>query len=112
MHLLRIEYLKESFWESLRGVVSDLRLRGSAAQTGNTNIGNYPYVGSFGSAPYGVQGGISYSNFGNDNLKWESQTKLDFGFDLGLYDNRYNLSAAYWIQDNEDIILQAPTAPS
>ena len=103
---------EESFWESLRGVVSDLRLRGSAAQTGNTNIGNYPYVGSFGSAPYGVQGGISYSNFGNDNLKWESQTKLDFGFDLGLYDNRYNLSAAYWIQDNEDIILQAPTAPS
>ena len=103
---------EEPFWDGLRSVVSDLRLRGSAAQTGNTNIGNYPYVGSFGSAPYGAQGGIAYSNFGNDNLKWESQTKLDFGFDLGLYDNRYNLSAAYWIQDNEDIILQAPTAPS
>ncbi len=54
---------EESFWDGLREMVSDLRLRGSAAQTGNTNIGNYPYVGSFGSAPYGAQGGIAYSNF-------------------------------------------------
>ncbi len=103
---------EESFWDGLRDVVSDFRLRGSAAQTGNTNIGNYPYVGSFGSALYGSQNGISYSNFGNDLLKWEAQTKLDFGFDLGLYNNKYTLSAAYWIQDNDDIILQAPTAPS
>ena len=61
---------------------------------------------------YGSQNGIAYSNFGNDGLKWEAQTKIDFGFDLGLKNNKYNLSAAYWIQDNDDIILQAPTAPS
>ena len=61
---------------------------------------------------YGTQNGIAYNNFGNDLLKWESQTKTDFGFDLGLKNNRYNLSVAYWIQDNDDIILQAPTAPS
>ncbi|MBL0100933.1 MAG: TonB-dependent receptor [Saprospiraceae bacterium] len=61
---------------------------------------------------YGSQNGIAYNNFGNDGLKWEAQTKIDFGFDLGLKNNKYNLSAAYWIQDNDDIILQAPTAPS
>ncbi|MBK7220556.1 MAG: TonB-dependent receptor [Saprospiraceae bacterium] len=103
---------EESYWESLKDVISDFRLRGSFAQTGNTNIGNYPYVGSYGSGLYGAQNGIAYNNFGNDLLKWESQTKTDFGFDLGLKDNRYNLSVAYWIQDNDDIILQAPTAPS
>ncbi|MFZ1702701.1 MAG: TonB-dependent receptor [Saprospiraceae bacterium] len=103
---------EEPFWENVSNVISDFRIRGSVAQTGNTNIGNYPYVGSYGSALYGTQNGISYNNFGNDELKWEAQTKLDFGVDFGIIDNRYNLSVAYWIQDNDDIILQAPVAPS
>lgn len=103
---------EEDFWDSAKDVVSDFRIRGSFAQTGNTNIGNYPYIGSYGSAQYGTQNGISYSNFGNDGLKWESQSKLDLGFDMGLYNNRYNISFAYWSQDNDDIILAAPTPPS
>lgn len=103
---------EEGFWDSMKESISDFRIRGSWAQTGNTNIGNYPYIGSYGSAPYGAQNGIGYSNFGNDKLKWETQTKLDFGFDMGFDNNRYNLTAAYWSQDNNDIILQAPTAPS
>lgn len=103
---------EEGFWEPLSEVVSDLRLRGSFAEVGNTSIGNYPYIGSYSSALYGSQNGIAYNNFGNDQLKWESQKKFDFGFDLGLLNNRYNLSFAYWIQDNDDIILNAPTAPS
>lgn len=103
---------EESFWEGLKTVISDFRLRGSFAEVGNTAIGNYPYIGSYGSALYGTQTGIAYSNFGNDGLRWEAQKKYDFGFDLGLLDNRINASLAYWIQDNDDIILQAPTPPS
>ncbi len=103
---------QEGFWDGLRDVISDLRLRGSYAVTGNTSIGNYPYVGSFGSALYGVQNGIAYSNFGNDKLRWEEQAKTDVGLDIGLLNNRFNISVAYWIQDNKDVILQAPTAPS
>lgn len=103
---------EEGFWGGLRDVISDFRLRGSFAEVGNTSIGNYPYIGSYGSAQYGSQNGIAYSNFGNDQLRWESQKKYDGGFDLGLFNNRYNVSLAYWVQDNDDIILQAPTAPS
>ncbi|MBK8701909.1 MAG: SusC/RagA family TonB-linked outer membrane protein [Saprospiraceae bacterium] len=103
---------EESFWDSMEDYISDFRIRGSYAQTGNTSIGNYPYIGSYGSGLYGTQNGIAYNNFGNDQLKWESQTKTDLGFDVGFDNNRYNLSVAYWTQDNDDIILQAPTAPS
>ncbi len=103
---------EEPFWEGLKKVVSDFRLRGSFAEVGNTNIGNYPYIGSYSAALYGTQTGIGYNNFGNDGLRWEAQKKYDFGFDLGLLDNRINASLAYWIQDNDDIILQAPTPPS
>ncbi|MCB0533264.1 MAG: TonB-dependent receptor [Lewinellaceae bacterium] len=104
---------EEGFWGgSLANVVSDLRLRGSYAEVGNVRIGNYPYIGSYGSAPYGLQNGITYNNFGNDGLQWESQKKMDFGVDFGLFDGRINASVAYWRQDNDQIILSAPTAPS
>lgn len=103
---------EEPFWQGLSNVISDFRLRGSFAEVGNTSIGNYPYIGSYGSAQYGNQNGIAYNNFGNDQLKWEAQKKFDAGFDMGLFGNRYNISFAYWMQDNADIILQAPTAPS
>lgn len=104
---------QESFWGGgLAKVISDFRIRGSYAEVGNTDIGFYPYVGSYGAAQYGSQNGIGYNNFGNDQLRWEAQQKLDFGFDMGLFDNRINLAFAYWAQDNADIILEAPTAPS
>lgn len=104
---------EEGFWgEALSNVISDLRLRGSYAEVGNVRIGNYPYIGSYGSAPYGLQNGITYNNFGNDGLQWEAQKKLDFGVDFGLFDSRINASVAYWRQDNDQIILSAPTAPS
>lgn len=104
---------EEAFWGgSLADVISDLRIRGSYAEVGNTNIGNYPYIGSYGSAQYGSQNGIGFSNFGNEKLVWEAQQKLDFGIDLGLFQNRIIASIAYWTQDNADIILQAPTPPS
>lgn len=103
---------EEPFWGGFKSVISDLRIRGSFAEVGNTSIGNYPYIGSYSSAQYGSQNGIAYSNFGNDQLKWEAQKKYDAGLDIGLLDNRINVSVAYWYQDNDDIILQAPTAPS
>lgn len=104
---------EEGFWgDGLARILPDLRLRGSYAEVGNVRIGNYPYIGSFGSALYGTQNGIAYSNFGNDGLSWEAQKKYDFGIDFGLFDRRINGSIAYWRQDNDDIILRAPTAPS
>lgn len=104
---------EEGFWgDRLGEVISDLRFRGSWAEVGNVRIGNYPYIGSFGSALYGTQNGIAYNNFGNDQLRWEAQSKLDVGFDFGLFKNRITGSVAYWRQDNDDMILQAPSAPS
>ncbi len=104
---------EENFWgESIARVLSDFRLRGSYAEVGNVRIGNYPYIGSYGSAPYGLQNGITYNNFGNDGLQWESQKKMDLGLDFGLFNSRINASVAYWRQDNDQIILSAPTAPS
>lgn len=107
---------EEGFFKSsdaLR-IINDFRIRGSYAEVGNTGIpgGGYPYIGSYGSAQYGSQNGIAFSNTGNPNLKWEAQEILDLGVDLGLFGGRVNFVFAYWRKDNDDIVLRAPTPPS
>ncbi|AMM51303.1 TonB-dependent receptor [Rufibacter sp. DG15C] len=95
-------------------IISDLRIRGSYAEVGNSGIvsGNYGYLGSFGSVQYGGESGIAFSNTGNPNLKWETQKISDVGLDLGFFNGRLNFEFAYWKKDNDDIVLGAPTPPS
>ncbi|MHA6249130.1 SusC/RagA family TonB-linked outer membrane protein [Pontibacter sp. CAU 1760] len=107
---------EEGFFKNIGAlsVISDLRIRGSYGQVGNSDIsgGNYPYLGSYGSAPYGLQNGIAFNNTGNPDLRWEEQTITDLGVDLGLLGGRLNLEFAYWKKDNDNVVLGAPTAPS
>ena len=106
---LRISEL--GFMEAIKPVVNDLRLRGSVAQVGNDEIGNFTYLDQFSPQQYGSQVGISYSQIGNPLLKWEKQDIVDVGFDIGLF-NRINIVAAYWQKKNSDIVLLQPTPPS
>ncbi|MCB2407493.1 SusC/RagA family TonB-linked outer membrane protein [Hymenobacter lucidus] len=100
---------EEPFFKSAGiSFVSDLKLRGSYAVVGNTEIGDYPYAPLFGAAKYGSQSGIGYNTsgqFGNLNLKWENSKKTDFGIDLGFLDNRITVTADYYKNDNDDLIL-------
>lgn len=100
----------EDFFES--ETISDLKLRGSYAETGNTNIGAYPYLGMYGLNKYGNDTGYGYSQFGNDNLLWESTDKINLGIDAGLWNNRLLLSAEYFENKTKDMIINKSTAPS
>ena len=104
-------FFKES---GVARVISDLRIRGSIAEVGNSNIvgGNYPYLGSYSPAQYGTQNGIAFSNTGNSNLQWESQRIADVGLDLGFLEGRFNFEFAYYKKNNKDVVLAAPYAPS
>jgi TonB-dependent starch-binding outer membrane protein SusC len=57
---------EEGFYQSsgLSSVMNDIKIRGSYAVVGNTNIGAFPYAGLFSSAQYATQGGIAFSNTG------------------------------------------------
>ncbi|MFC4211885.1 SusC/RagA family TonB-linked outer membrane protein [Pedobacter lithocola] len=105
---------EEDFFKNsgISNVLSDIKLRGSIAEVGNTDIGSFPYLGTYGAAAYGNQSGIAFNNTGNPDLKWESQKTYDIGLDFGLFKNRINVVTAYWRKDNDDIILSAPTPPS
>lgn len=105
---------EEPFFKATKslGFISDLRLRASYANVGNVDIGAFPYLGTYGAAAYGGQSGIGFNQTGNPELKWEKQEKYDAGVDIGLFNNRASIVAAYFRQDSKDLILAAPTPPS
>ena len=103
---------RESFMEGIQSVVSDFKLRASYAEVGNTSIGNYPYAGLYGAAKYGDNNGIGFVQMGNDQLKWETSKKFDVGVDLMLLEGRYQFSFDYYQNDQDGLILAAPTPPS
>lgn len=113
----------ESFYpEGLRDVLSNLKLRFSYGLTGNDYYGSqrFLYRGGFtgsGGATFGYNGGgglNSYSGFTEGrfsapHLSWETETKRNYGIELGFWGNRLNLTADYFDNNRYDILVQRRT---
>ena len=102
---------KESFMANVKAV-TDLKVRASYAEVGNVNIGNYPYLGLYGSYKYADNNGIAFAQIGNDQLKWERSKKTDIGLDVAFVDNKYKVTFDYFNNNMDNQILNAPTPPS
>jgi len=98
----------EAFFNS--ALISDFKLRASYAEVGNTEIGSFPYAGGFGPVLGGAGAGIGYSNVANNNLQWESSKKFNVGLDMTL--GAVTVTADYFNNNVDGLILDAPTAPS
>lgn len=103
---------KENFMQGVSNVISDFKLRASYAKVGNTDIGNYPYLGLFSNLKYANYNGLAYSQIGNDELRWETSEKIDYGVDLALFKNKLRLTFDYFENNISDMILDAPLALS
>jgi TonB-linked SusC/RagA family outer membrane protein len=106
---------KEGFMEGISNTVSDLKFRGSYSEVGNVDVLNgasYPSKDLTIGSPYGSTNGIGYYQFGNPLLQWETSTKVDFGVDLGLFNNRLTVAFDYYKNDIDNLVLAAPTPPS
>lgn len=89
--------------------LSDFKLRASYGVTGNNNIGDYLYIPTVETGNYILGNNLSPSyhpnRIANPFLRWEYQNELNTGLDLGLYNNRFYLSADYFVKRNEDLLL-------
>lgn len=107
---------EEEFYKSsgLARTINDIKIRTSWAKVGNTEIagGLFPYLNLYGLAPYGAVSGIAANQAGNDNLQWETNEKLDIGIDFGFLNNRITLTADYYQNRNNNLVLAAPQPPS
>lgn len=89
--------------------ISSLKLRVSYGVTGNPSISPYQSLARFESLYASREGStvfaITPEQPSNPDLKWESSYQTNFGIDLGLIENRINLSVDYYNIDTKDVIL-------
>ena len=97
---------KESFLED-NDVLSKLKLRFSTG-----SLGTASFLGSYNSlsllSPTATVYGTGFnipSDVANLDLTWQTNTETNFGFDLGLLNNRFTLGVDYYTSDIEDILI-------
>lgn len=98
----------EAFFNS--DLISDLKFRASYAEVGNSNIGTFAAFGGFSPVLGGAGAGIGYSQVANAGLMWETSKKFNIGLDMTI--GKVTVSADYFNNDVDGLILAAPTAPS
>lgn len=102
----------ENFFEGIKHIVNELKFRGSYSETGNTDIGTYPYLNLTLPSKYGALNGIAFTQMGNDALQWETSSKVDAGVDVGLFNNKLSLTFDYFENDIDGLIMASPVPPS
>jgi TonB-linked SusC/RagA family outer membrane protein len=108
-------FMKKQLW------LDNLKFRYSRGKVGNDQLGGTrflyqdniqvvggQYVGGLGTAAYGhVEQGL----LGNKSITWETATKDNFGFDLGLF-KVFTLSFNYYKENRKDILISRQSVPA
>ena len=100
----------EGFFNS--ELISDFKIRASYAEVGNVSLpgGAFPYAGGFGPVQAAAGAGVGYSNVANVALQWETSKKFNIGLDMTI--GKVTVSADYFKNNVDGIVLNAPTSPS
>lgn len=104
---------RETFLSNNVPSISNLKLRASWGKAGNDKIPDYAYSSSLTSNMYYVIDnkpvvGTTPGGAANPDLKWEETTMTNIGLDLGLFKNKFTLSAEYYLNSSSDLLMQVP----
>ena len=102
----------ETFWN--QDWWNLLKLRAAYGESGNlTGIGAYSRFNTYSSNAYlGKTALTSSSILANENVKPERQTELEFGTDLGFFNNRIGVQFNYYIKKVKDLLINRVIAPT
>jgi TonB-linked SusC/RagA family outer membrane protein len=98
----------ESFMESTRKYVDNIKLRFGWGQTGNNQIGNNLYDSNLHVVVSSM--GTSYlpSNTPNKDLKWETQDQTNLGLDFTLFQSKFTASVDVYKKVSKNFLYQVP----
>lgn len=104
-------FSNEKFFEPLRNIISNGKLRLGWGQTGNSNIGAYAWGSSISRMPSLLGTGYRPANIANASIQWESQEQINIGLDLNLLHERINLTVDWYKKTSNDMLmdLQLPS---
>lgn len=109
---------EEAFFEPLKDVFSNLKLRVSYGELGNQNIGSYDYLPIFNIQQSGfmLEGQqVSYTSSPDpksSNFTWERSRTIDVGLDASLLDDRLSVSADIYQRDTKNMLATFRSLPS
>ena len=107
----REAFLKDVSW------LDQMKLRVSAGQTGNQEIGLYNYLSIMGDGynyPFNnnLNYGYAVSSLGNFSTTWETTTTYDIGLDLAFFNNRFSFITDYYWRYTTNMLIPVPLPPS
>lgn len=99
-------FSNERFFEPIRNIISNGKLRLGWGQTGNQGIGGYKWGSAL--SIMNTDLGKSYrpANIANTGIKWESQEQINVGLDLGFFNDRVNLTVDWYKKESKDMLMQ------
>lgn len=114
---------EEKFWEPVKKVVDNLKLRASWGKVGDMqSLGNYSYIPTIDhSGPYeglyavfgpsgneNIHYGATQTSKVNVNLGWETKTTTNIGADFNLFRSRLFGSVEWYNAKSTDLLLNVP----
>ncbi|MDR2040723.1 MAG: TonB-dependent receptor [Tannerella sp.] len=106
---------EENFLQDIQAV-SNLKLRLSAGSIGNQEIGDFQYLSRYSPVLYSlgrqIVSGYAPENIANLDLRWETTTQYNLGFDLGLLNDRINLILDAYYKLTSDLLVEVPVPTS
>lgn len=104
----------EPFWQGIKDVVSEFKIRGSWGQTGNDRIDDYQFMSSYGfltgvNNVYVFNGTqenkiLNELRIPNPNVTWEVANQSNIGVDAKFLNNKMNLTAEYFYNNRSNIL--------
>ena len=98
---------RESFLTNVKPV-SNLKLRASWGISGTSGLSYTDTYGGYNANQYAQSPGILRANLANPNLKWEKTEVTDIALDLGLFNNRVNLTVDWYNKLTKDRLDSKP----
>jgi len=109
---------EESFFDKLRPIVDNLKIRASYGSLGNQEVATYAYISSMGTDQinYAVDGQLlSVTNPPApvaNTLTWESITTSNIGLDINMLKSRLSLEADFYIRETRDMLSAGQQLPA
>jgi TonB-dependent starch-binding outer membrane protein SusC len=104
---------EEDFLKDRFDALSNMKLRASYGSLGNDGVGSYVYIPSFGNysktqfnelAGSGPANGWGINRIPNQTIRWETVVTTNAGVDVGLLQNRINMSLDYYVRTTKDML--------
>lgn len=113
---------EEKFFEGIRDVMNEFKMRLGWGITGQQDVGNFfPYMATYTESKQGsyypnmftgtyldengnVISNTYYPNAYDPDIKWEETTTWNVGFDMGFLNNRITASLDWYLRNTEDLL--------